>query len=406
MTRVVVTGLGIVSSIGSRADEVVASFHSGRSGMEYRPEMKALGYRCCVFAPACPPELPDMPAALRRNLSTAARYGVAAGSQAVSDAGLRGEHLRSPLAGIVFGSGVSGRCDAPAPERTDQRLDSPWRAYQMLGGSLPGVLACLFGTQGPTVSLTAACATGLYNIGHAFELVRSGALDLCLTGSAEGEIWDIVGLSGDNSNGMPVDWNDRPAQACRPYDRDRQGFVMTAGAGAITLESLEHARRRGAKIYAEVVGYGAANDGADMFNPSGIGLQSAIEEALAAAAQSGVTEINYINAHGTGTPTGDAVESQLLLKLFADGPFVSSTKGQAGHGQGSAASQEVVFTLLMLEYGFVAPTMNLDQIAPECSGIRHVQRLTTAPLSTAMTINNGLGGVNACLVLRKGAADN
>lgn len=406
MKRVVVTGLGIVSSIGSCVDDVVASLRSGRSGMVYLPEMKALGYRCCIFAPAQLPELPEISPRWRRCLSTASKYGLAATSQAVSDARLEPEHLATPTAGIVFGSGASGRCDVPAPQRPDERLDSPSRAFRMLGCSPAAVLAYRYGCHGPTVSLSAACATGLYNIGHAFELIRSGALDVCLTGSAEGEVWDVVGLSGDNSNGMPADWNDRPTQACRPFDRDRQGFIMTAGAGALTLESLEHARRRGARIYAEVVGYGAANDGHDMFAPSGVGMRLAVEEALTEAAAAGVTTIDYINAHGTGTPTGDVVEVDVLREFFSDGPWVSSTKGQSGHGQGSTASQEAVFTLLMMEHGFIAPTKNLDNIALDCVGVRHVQQRTEMPFETAITVNNGLGGVNACLVLRKGTAEN
>lgn len=401
MQRVVVTGLGIVSSIGNGTDEVIASLRQGRCGMVYVPEMEALGYRCCVFAPVSPPEIAPIPPRLRRFISPPSLYAWCAATQAAEDAGLAANDLTSPRAGVVFGTCFSGRCEYRPSRGRQGRLDDPGFALRMLTSSPAAVLAHTFHTQGCTVSLSAACATGLCNIGHAFELLRHGALDVCLTGSAEGEVWQVVGLSGDNSSGMPVDWNDRPTQSCRPFDRDRQGFVMSAGSGALVLETLDHARRRKASIHAEVVGYGAANDGRDMFSASGEGLAMAISEAMSTAADCGVARIDYINAHGTGTIGGDAVEAQLIARLFGEGPLVSSTKGQAGHAQGGTASQEAVFTALMLSHDFVAPTANLEHVAPECGGIRHVQRLLETPLKTAMTINSGLGGTNACLILRK-----
>jgi 3-oxoacyl-[acyl-carrier-protein] synthase-1 len=396
---VVITGMGIVSSIGSSIADVHAALISGYSGMKFLPEMQELGYRCCIFAPVAPYALPESAAGLAPLLSTAARFGLAACAEAVQAAGLSPEQLASPAAGVVFGSGCSGRCDRPGPPAPDAELADPLTAFQLLGGAIPAVIAYHWGMTGPVASISTACATGLYNIGTAYEMVREGEVELCLTGSAEGDVWDIVGLSGDNSNGMPVDWNDRPTQSCRPFDVNRQGFVMSAGAGALVLESLTHARQRGARIVAEVLGYGAANDGADIFNASGIGQQLAIDQAFDATGRLEYRDIDYINAHGTGTPRGDVVESQLLARLFGEGPLVSSTKGQTGHGQGATAAQEAVFTALMLEHGFVAPTRNLERIDPDCAGIRHVQRLQAAELRTAMTINNGLGGVNACLIL-------
>lgn len=399
MNRVFITGMGIVSSIGSRLDEVLESFRTGRSGMQFLPEMKALGYRCCVFAPVVPCQLPESANRLQPYLSTAGRYALAASVQAVEAAGLSPAQLASPTAGVVFGSGCSGRCDRPGPPASDAELENPAVALQMFGGSIPAVLAYYWGIQGPVLSLTTACATGLYNIGTAFEMIRHGEIELCLTGSTEGEVWDIVGQSGDNSNGMPVDWNDRPTQACRPFDSDRQGFVMTAGAGALVLESYTYARQRGARLIAEVLGYGAANDGEDLFNASSLGQQLAIEQAFQTAGHLAYDDIDYINAHGTGTMRGDVVEAQLLARLFGEKPLVSSTKGQTGHGQGATAAQEAVYTAMMLDAGFVAPTMNLERIDPECSGLRHVQQLQPAELRTVMTINNGLGGVNACLIM-------
>jgi len=401
MNRVVITGLGIVSSIGNSVDEVLASLRSRRSGVVYSPKMKELGYHCCLFAPVQFPDLGAIPSRLKRWMSTANAYAAAAAFQAVDDARLEPDQLRTDRAGIVFGTGGAAITDVLPWSGDDAGIRRPSQAFQVLGSSPAMVLAEAFGVKGPVTSLSVACATGLYNLGHAYELMRWGLMDVCITGSTEGEQWQIVGLSADNSRGMPTGWNDRPTEACRPFDRDRKGFIISAGSGALVFETLEHACSRRARIYAEVVGYGAANDGYDQFNATGEGLQLSIDEAMATAAECGVTALDYINAHATGTPAGDPAEARLLAKNFGKGPLVSSTKGQTGHAQGGTASQEAVFTVLMLHHGFVAPTVNLDNIDPECDGLRHVPQLVDVPLATAMTTNNGLGGVNACLVLRK-----
>ena len=399
MQRVVVTGLGIVSSIGNRASEVVASLRGCRSGMVFMPEMKAFNYRCCVYAPVRDLEPERVPVHLRRVVSKAARFGLAAAQEAVDDAGLVPADLARPEAGVVVGTGGSGRSDdepSPRPGWVDRA------AAVKLPNSCPAAdLAHYFGTQGRTVSLSAACATGLYNIGHAVDLLRWGLLEVCLCGAAEGDTWKSVGMLADGAYGMPVDWNDRPTEACRPFDRDRQGFVMSAGAGILVVETLEHAQNRGARCYGEIVGYGAANDGDDMFLPSGEGLRLAIGEAMRSAATLGVTEIDYINTHGTGTPPNDAVEAALIGDMFGRHPMVSSTKAISGHSQGATSAQEAVFTILMLHHGFASPTANLVNIAPECSGINHVQGLVERPLNTVMKLTAGLGGVNACLIVRK-----
>jgi 3-oxoacyl-[acyl-carrier-protein] synthase-1 len=401
MNRVVITGLGVVSSIGNSVDEVLASLRNGRSGVVYSPRMKELGYHCCLFAPVAPPDLSAVPARLKRWLSTANSYAVAAAFQAVRDAQLDAARLQSERTGVVFGTGGAAITEVLPWSGDDASIRRPSQAIQVLGASPAMVVAEAFGVKGPVTSLSVACATGLYNLGHAFELVRWGTMDVCITGSTEGEQWQIVGQSADNSRGMPTGWNDRPTEACRPFDRDRKGFIISAGAGALVFETLEHAQQRGARIYAEVVGYGAANDGADMFNATGDGLRLSIDEAMATASELGVTSLDYINAHATGTPAGDPAEAQSLAKAFGKGPLVSSTKGQTGHAQGGTASQEAVFTVLMLHHGFVAPTVNLDNIDPECDVVRHVQQLVELPIHSAMTTNNGLGAVNACLVLRK-----
>lgn len=407
--RVVVTGLGIVSSLGNGVGRVLRSLQDSHSGVVFMPEMKELGYKCCVAAPVEKPDTAGLPRKRLRTMSTAAFYGVAAALEAIADAGLPDDAFQSETAGVVVGTGAGGVSEVPRAEqllaqgKSCRELGSAG-FVRIMNSTATANLAVLLGAKGRTCSLSAACAGGLYNIGHAYELVRHGLCDLCLSGAAEEETWKQVGLSADNGDGMPIDWNDRPEQACRPFDRDRQGFVSSAGAGVVVLESLQRAERRGAKVFAEVVGYGAANDAHDMFVPSGDGLRRSILEAIGSASEAGVKRIDYINPHGPGTLAGDRVDVEAIRGIFGengDGPLVSSTKGLGGHAQGAAGAIEVIHTLLMLRHGFVAPTANLENVAPDCRGIRHVQTLQERRLATAITFNTGLGGVNACLVLRK-----
>lgn len=412
MRRVVVTGLGIVSSIGNDRSTAVQSLREGRSGMVSLTEMQKLGYRCNVYAPITELDTNHIHRGALRNMSTASTYATVAALEALDDAGLEVEHFREMVdttrTGVVVGTGAGGANEIPRAEEMRQAGKRLARLgglgiVKIMNSTASGNLATYVGAQGRTCSLSAACATGLYNIGHAFELIQRGVQDLCITGSAEEALWKHVGLSADNSSGMPTDYNERPTQACRPYDRDRQGFIMSAGAGILILEELEHARSRGARVYAEVVGYGAANDGSDVFVPTGEGLRRSIEQAMSTAHQHGVNRIDYINTHGVGTPIGDRVEVEVLKSTFGDQPMVSSTKSLSGHSQGATAAQEAVFTALMLEHDFVAATRNLDNVAPECEGVRHVRTLYQGPLNTAMTFNSGLGGTNACLILKKPA---
>jgi len=406
MNRVAVTGLGVVSSLGNGVGEVLRSLREGRSGMVFMPEMRELGYKCCVAAPVAVPDVAVLPRKSLRTMSTAAVYGVVAGLEAVRDARLPDDAFHSDRAAVVVGSGAGGVSEVPRAEEVLARGGN----LAMLGGvglarimnsTATANLAVLLGARGRTCSLSAACATGLYNIGHGYELVRHGLADLCVSGAVEEDTWRQVGLSADNTSGMPTDWNDRPTQACRPFDRDRQGFISSAGAGILVLESLDRAERRGARVYAEVVGYGAANDAQDLFLPSGEGLRRSIEESMETASLAGVREIDYINAHGPGTRAGDAVDVRVIGGLFGEGPLVSSTKALGGHAQGAAGAVEAVHAVLMLAHGFVAPTANLENVADDCRGVRHVQSLQERRLETALTFNSGLGGTNASLVLRR-----
>jgi 3-oxoacyl-[acyl-carrier-protein] synthase-1 len=346
----------------------------------------------------------------KRSLSTmpdVAKYAALATLEALEDAKLSHEALHSSRVGVVVGTGFGGINEVSKTEAVLLTHKSPARlgatgAVKILTSTAAINLATWLGIKGRCYSLSSACATGTDNIAHGFELIRHGLMDLCICGGAD-EIWKGSIAFLNNLGILPSDFNDRPEKACRPYDRDRQGMVISEGAGILIVESLDHAERRGAPIYAEVIGCGSANDGADMFEPNGVGLKHAIEQALRSAAEAhSPLRIDYINPHGAGTKAGDPVEVRVICEVFKDSsPLVSSTKSLAGHSQGATGAHEAIFTLLMLHHGFVAPTVNLEHIAPECEGLHHVRSLVELPLKTALSFNAGLGGTNACLIFRK-----
>jgi 3-oxoacyl-[acyl-carrier-protein] synthase-1 len=407
MRRVVVTGMGIVSSIGNSQKEVLCSLRQGCSGIEFIPQMREFGYRCQVAGRVKDFGMPRVGKRFLRTMSQVARYAVVATCEALADAHLDLAALRGNRVGIVVGTGAGGMNEAARAEtwlvsgKTPHRLGATGPA-KMMNSTAALNLAVWLGVQGRCYSVTSACATGADSIGHGFELVQHGLLDVCICGGAEESGVEDSWAFSDALNAMPVDFNDRPHKACRPYDRDRQGMVLSEGAGVLTLEALDHAERRGARIYAEVLAYAASNDGASMFEPNGQGLRRSIEQALACIESSAPPRIDYINTHGAGTRVGDPIEVQVIREIFGEpSPLVSSTKSLTGHALGAAGAQEAVYTLLMLHHDFVAPTQNLEQVAPECQGVRHIQTMIETRLHTAMTFNAGLGGANACLIFRK-----
>jgi 3-oxoacyl-[acyl-carrier-protein] synthase-1 len=407
MQRVVVTGIGIVSSIGNSQEEVLRSLRQGRSGIEFIPQLKEFGYRCQVAGRVKSFEAQGIDKRFLRTMSQAARYAAVATREALADAIIGMAPLRGDRVGIVVGTGAGGMNEAAQAETWLVSHKSPSRlgtagAAKMMNSTAALNLAVWLGVRGRCYSVASACATGADSIGHGFELIRHGLLDVCICGGAEeGGIEDFWGYS-DALNVMPVDCNDRPDKACRPYDQRRQGMVLSEGAGALILEALEHAERRGAHIYAEVLAYASSNDGAGMFEPTGQGLRRCIKQALAAIDPVAPPRIDYINTHGAGTRIGDPIEVQVIRETFGrHSPLISSTKGLTGHALGAAGALEAIYTLLMLHHGFVAPTQNLEQVAPECRGVRHIQTLIDGPLGTVMTFNAGLGGANACLIFGK-----
>jgi 3-oxoacyl-[acyl-carrier-protein] synthase I len=407
MRRVVVTGMGIVSCVGNNKAEVLQSLQESRSGIEFMVEMQELGLRCQVGGRVKDLDTTWIGEGPLQTMSDVAKYAAVAALEALDDAELPREALHSGRVGVIVGTSGGGVSEVTKAEALYFAGGDPTELgttgmVKLMGSSAALNLASSLGVRGRCYAVSTACAAGTDSIGHAFELIRHGILDLCLCGGSEEAIWRQGGTSFDNFGGLASAWNGCPEKACRPYDRDRQGTVFSEGAGILVLEPLEQARGRGAQIYAEVIGYGSANDGADLFEPSGRGLKRCIQEALTAAAACGSLRIDYLNSHAAGTKVGDPIEAQVIREVFgSSSPLVSSTKGLSGHSQGATGAHEAIFTLLMLQHNFVAPTVNLDHIAPECGGIRHVQDLMERPLTTAMTFNAGFGGTNACLILRK-----
>lgn len=408
MRRVAITGMGIVSCLGNNKAEVWRSLSEGISGVRVVPEMKELGYKHPVAGLVKGLSTVEVGKKPLQTMSEPAKYAAVATLEALHDAQLPLQMLRGARAGVVVGTAAGGANDASSAEAMLLFHTSPARIgataiVRAINSTAALNLAAWLGVKGRCYSVSSACATGTDSIGHGFELVRHGILDVCISGGAEaaagGHFWAFLAASGV----MPPDLDEHPERACRPYDRDRQGMVPSEGAGILVLEPLEEAERRGAPIVAEVIGYGSASDGESMFEPSGTGLTRSIEQALRSAADiHGSVEIDYINPHGAGTRVGDPVEVRAIKRVFGHpSPLVSSTKPLNGHSQGAAGAHEAIFTLLMLQHDVVVPTPNLTHVAAECEGVRHVHSLLRQPLRTVMTFNSGLGGANACLVFRK-----
>jgi 3-oxoacyl-[acyl-carrier-protein] synthase I len=406
MRPVVVTGLGIISSIGNNTKEVLEALRKGRSGLEVIPEMQRLGFRCQVAGRVKHIDVSKIGKRALQTMSNVARYAAVATLEAVEDAGLRREELASDRVAVVVGTSFGGVSEIVKAEQLLAQHHNPLRLgatglLKLMHATASGNLAAWLGVPGRAYAMCSSFCSGADAIGHGYELIAHGVADLCICGAAEESTLRQVWSSVDSWGGMPSSWNDQPTRACRPYDRDREGTVFSEGAGILILESLDRARARGADVYAEVAGYGTANDGFDMFHPSGEGLRDSLRAALSAGKERGLGRIDYINSHGTGTKIHDALEVRVIHEIFGSpSPFVSSTKALAGHSLGATGAHEAIFTLLMLRHGFIAPTVNLERIAPDCEGISHVQNLMEYTLRTVMTFNAGLGGTNACLIFQ------
>lgn len=402
--RVVVTGLGIVSSIGCSLDDARTALREGRSGIAREPALTEAGMRCDLTAPIHAWNRSRVPKKSRLNMSEAAMYATAAAVDAVADSGLDLGRTDLARVGVVVGTEFGGIGEI---SRMHRLLSSGKKSRagaagvaKLMNSTASANIAVTLGIRGRVLSPSSSFALGTDCIGQGFELIQHGTADCVLCGSTEEPAWMELGPYFENLGLLPVDYDGDPAQACRPYDIDHQGMIMSAGSGILILESMESAITRDAHIYAEIVAYAATNDGEDLFRPSGEGLSCALHSALELARTKGVKHIDYLNTHGTGTPVGDRIEARVLRAVLSGQPLVSSTKAHTGHGLGAAGSIEAVLTLLMLSDGFVAPTLNLHTIDADCRGLNHAREMIDMPITAAASFNVGLGGTNSAIVFR------
>ncbi|MFP7754775.1 beta-ketoacyl-ACP synthase I [Thermodesulfobacteriota bacterium B35] len=399
--RVVITGMGIVSPLGDSVDEVLRSLREGRSGAGYQEEYEQLGLRCRIgsFTRITPRAHIDKK--ILRFMGDAAAYAYIAMQQAIADAGLEPAQVSSPRTGLIIGSGGTSAENVVATtdimrSRGLKRL-SPFMVPRTMSSTVSACLTGPFRIKGVCYSISSACATGAHCIGAGMEQILMGRQDIVFAGGSDEEHWTQTAMF-DAMGALSTRFNDTPERASRPYDVDRDGFVVANGAGIVVLEELEHARKRGAVIHGEVIGYGATADGHDMVAPSGEGAKRCIRLALADVD----TPIDYINAHGTSTPIGDLVELRAIREVFgADIPAISSTKSLSGHSLGAAGVHEAIYSLLMMRHGFIAASANIENLDPEAADMNIVTKLRTCSLTTVMSNSYGFGGTNACLVFRK-----
>jgi len=403
MRRVVVTGMGVVSSIGNNKAEVLHSLREGRSGIVHSPEYAELGFRSHVCGTVKIDIDARLDRKLRRFMGDGAAFNYIAMQEAIEDAGLTAKEVSNPRAGIIMGSGGTSTKDMTnayqiAKDKGPKRV-GPFMVPRIMSNTNSATLAVPFHIKGVSYSISSACSTSAHCIGNGMEQIQLGKQDIVFAGGGE-EVWWTASLLFDAMPALSSHYNDRPDQASRAFDTNRDGFVISGGGGVLVLEELNHARARGAKIYAEMVGYGATSDGFDMVQPSGEGAVRCMRQALAGL---GNTPVDYINTHGTSTPIGDAVELRAIREVFgADLPKINSTKSLTGHALGAAGVNEAIYSLLMMEHSFIAASANIDQVDPEGEGMPIVrERLDNVRLNCAISNSFGFGGTNATLAFKR-----
>ena len=403
MKRAVITGLGIVSSIGNNQQEVLASLREGRSGITFSQELKDSGMRSHVWGNVKLDTTGLIDRKVVRFMSDASIYAFLSMEQAIADAGLSPEaYQNNPRVGLIAGSGggsprfqVFG-ADAMRGPRGLKAV-GPYVVTKAMASGVSACLATPFKIHGVNYSISSACATSAHCIGNAVEQIQLGKQDIVFAGGGEELCWEMA-CEFDAMGALSTKYNDTPEKASRTYDAHRDGFVIAGGGGMVVVEELEHALARGAHIYAEIVGYGATSDGADMVAPSGEGAVRCMKMAM-----HGVdTPIDYLNSHGTSTPVGDVKELAAIREVFGDkSPAISATKAMTGHSLGAAGVQEAIYSLLMLEHGFIAPSINIEELDEQAAGLNIVTETTDRELTTVMSKSFGFGGTNATLVMRK-----
>ena len=402
--RVVVTGMGIVSCLGNSTADVLQALREGRSGIGFNPEYAQAGLRSHVSG-LLAVDLEQIDRRQRRFMGDAAAYAYLAMRDAIADAGLDASQVSNPRTGCVMGSGGGSSQDIVEANRLlgqGTRKVGPYRVPRTMTSTVSACMASFFAIKGLNYSIASACATSAHCIGHAFEQIQFGKQDVVFAGGAEAEhvsqscMFDAMGA-------FSTSYNDVPTQASRPYDVARDGFVISGGSGVLVLEELGHALERGARIYAEVIGYGTASDGQDMVSPSGDGALRAMQAALSTCGES----VDYLNTHGTSTQAGDLVELRAASLAF-DGrlPAFSSTKSLTGHALGAAGVHEAIYSLLMMQHGFMAASHNIEQLDPEVEALPIIRTTRLGqPVNCVMSNSFGFGGTNASLIFSKRALD-
>ncbi|WP_146348090.1 beta-ketoacyl-ACP synthase I [Falsiphaeobacter marinintestinus] len=406
MRRVVVTGLGVVSSIGNTAEEVLASLKSGTSGIEASAEMVEHGFRSQIAGTLNIDVKDHVEKRTLRFMGPGAAYAHIAMQQAIADSGLEESDVVNPRTGLVAGSGGPSTSAMLAAHQTVLKTGAtkrigPFAVPKAMCSTVSANLSTAFKIKGINYSITSACSTSLHCIGNAAEQIMMGKQDVMFAGGGEELDWTLSCLF-DAMGAMSSKFNDDPTKASRAFDADRDGFVISGGGGIVVLEELEHAKARGAKIYAEVTGYAATSDGHDMVAPSGEGGERAMRLALSTLPEG--RKVSYINAHGTSTPVGDVGEVEAVRRVFGQGttPPISSTKSMTGHAQGAAGALEAIFCLLMLDNDFITPSINVDTLDPELDPAEiATETVLNAGLDSVMTNSFGFGGTNGSMILSK-----
>ena len=402
MRRVAVTGLGIVSSIGNNKADVLDSLRAGRSGIEYCDEYAELGFRSQIHG-SIKIDLDNViDRKLRRFMGDGAAYNYVAMCEAIEDAGLAANEISDERTGLVMGSGGPSTSNQVAAadilRQRGVRRVGPYMVPRCMSSTNAANLGTAFKIKGLSYSISSACATSAHCIGNGSELIQLGKQDIVFAGGGEELHWTLSVLF-DAMGALSTHYNETPDKASRAYDKDRDGFVIAGGGGVVVLEDMDRARARGAKIYAELVGYGATSDGADMVQPSGEGAARCMRQAMGGL---GNTPVDYLNAHGTSTPIGDTIELRAIKDVFgADLPRISSTKSLTGHSQGATGAHEAIYSLLMLEHGFVCGSANIENLDPEAEGMPIARDYEERQLNCVMSNSFGFGGTNATLTFKR-----
>src|SRR5690554_2783723 len=402
MRRAVITGLGIVSCLGNDKNTVAANLRAGHTGIRFNPSYAEMGLRSHVSGSV---DI-DLEALIDRKflrfMGQAAAFSYIAMQQAIEDSGLSPEDVSNPRTGLIAGSGGASTLNQMEAidtlrEKGVKRI-GPYRVTRTMGSTVSACLATPFKIKGVNYSISSACATSAHCIGSAMEQIQLGKQDVVFAGGGEEEHWTLSCLF-DAMGALSTQYNDAPETASRPYDKTRDGFVIAGGGGMLVLEELEHAKARGAKIYAELVGYGATSDGQDMVAPSGEGAVRCMRQAMATVD----APIDYLNTHGTSTPVGDVAELKAIREVFGDStPPMSSTKSLTGHSLGATGVQETIYSLLMMRHDFIAASANVKELDDQAAGFDIVtQRRDNATINRVLSNSFGFGGTNACLVLQR-----